>query len=294
MAFMLEVEFTGLCQYLVQRDGTQIGVVMPDARQNGRPVESFDFESSKKYLVPHVGYLRYNLADTGVAISSAGRQGTPSYEVIHRFDYDDLDFGFGFDQPMEQHELHLPNVREFASTVSTKPGLFSEAPPKDLLMRTIVRGGSLTTRPNGGLWRIDQTLSSNGNPPYLGQFAGFATWRRLVFDDEIVLRLRDWNGADKDVIRLRPHGRDRVVRLKIANLCAENPLEWPELYLRMFSGDADDDFRWFYRLWQDRRGDFKTLLGSSGRLPVPEPIQAHSDLTNCTGSQYLVESVEGS
>lgn len=270
--------------------------MMPDARQNGRPKEPFDFESSKKYLVPHVGYLRYNLADAGVPISPAGRGGTPSYEVIHRFNFDDLDFGFGFDEPMEQRELHLPNLRELAPTLRTKPGLFSQTPPDDLLMRTILRGGSLTTRPNGGLWQIRRTLSSNGTtaPPYLGEFAGFATWRRFVFDDEIVLRVRDWNGTEKDVIRLRPFGRDRVVRLKIANLCAENPLEWPELYLRMFSGDADDDFRWFYRLLEDTRGDFKDLLGPSRGLPVPEPIQAHGDLTNCTGSRYLVESVEGS
>lgn len=294
MAFMLEVEFSGLCQYLVQRDGQQVGVVMPDGRQNGRPVEPFDFETSGEYLVHHVGYLRYDLADTGVPISTVGRAKTPSYEVIHRFDFDDLDFGLGFDEPMEQPELDLPNLREFAPTVSTKPGLFGEKPPERLLMRTILRGGRLTTRPNGGLWQINQSLQPNGKR-HLGTFAGVAIWRRTVYDDELVVRVRDWKGGDKDVVRLRPRGKDRIVRLKIANLCSENPLEWPELYLRMFSGDADDDFKWFYFLWEDRRGkEFKDLLGSSRSLPVPESIQAHGDATNCTGSQYLVDSVEAS
>ena len=132
---------------------------------------------------------------------------------------------------------------------------------------------------------------------YLGTFAGTAIWRRFVFDDELVLRVRDWEGTYKDVIRLRPHGRDRIVRLKIANLCAENPLEWPELYLRMFSGDADEDFKWFYFLWRDRqRDDFEDLRENDEPklLPVPVPIQAHGDATNCTGSQHFVSSVEGS
>ena len=296
MAFMLEVEFTGLCHFLVQRDGEQVGVVMPDARQNGRPVRSYDFEASRQYLVHHVGYLRYDLADTGVPVSTVGRARTPSYEVIHRFDFDDLDFGLGFDQPMDPPELDLPTLTEFAPGVSTRPGLFGAAPTRRLLMRTILRGGNLTTRPNGGLWQFNQSLQRNGRP-YLGTFAGSAIWRRIVFNDDLVLRVRDWGGADKDVIRLRPHGRDRIVRLKIANLCAENPLEWPELYLRMFSGNADDDFKWFYHLWQDNtREEFDTLLHGNPprRLPVPEPIQAHGDASNCTGSKHFVNSVEGS
>jgi hypothetical protein len=293
MAFMLEVEFSGLCQYLVQSDGQQVGVVMPDARQNGRPVKPFDFEASGKYLVHHVGYLRYDLADTGVPVSTVGRARTPSYEVVHRFDSDDLDFGFGFDELMEPPELDLPALSEFAPTLSTKPGLFGVDPPRELLMRTILRGGRLTTRSNGGLWQFNQSLQKNGKV-YLGQFAGVAVWRRLVFDDELVLRVRDWKGADKDIIRLRPHGKDRIVRLKIANLCSENPLEWPELYLRMFSGDADEDFKWFYRLWEDaQNSNLEELLGSRP-LPVPLPIQAHGNLANCTGSKLVVHSVEGS
>lgn len=297
MAFMLEVELSGLCQYLVQRDGQQVGVVLPDARQNGRPVKPPDFEASQKYLVHHVGYLRYDLADTGVPVSTVGRARTPSYEVIHRFDFDDLDFGLGFDQPMDPINLDLPKLSEFAPTVTILPGLFSADPPPRLLMRTILRGGSLTTRPSGGLWQFNQSLQRNGKR-YLGAFAGFAVWRRLVLDDELVLRVRDWSGVDKDVIRLRPHGRDRIVRLKIANLCAENPLEWPELYRRVFTGETDDDFKWFYFLWQDRSpASFEQLLARDERpkrLPVPEPIQAHGDVDNCTGSQLTVNSVEGS
>src|SRR5258708_34835285 len=100
MSFNLEVEFVGLCNYLVQQDQTAVGMVMPDARLplDGLPVDPDDNPPCKDHLVYHVGYLRYNLADAGPGgrpeVPSDGRAGTPSFEVIHRFDYDEIDFGF--------------------------------------------------------------------------------------------------------------------------------------------------------------------------------------------------------
>ena len=302
MPFTLEVEFSGLCQYLIQRDGKQVGIVMPDGRQNGRrgdgrPIAPPDFRKFNTYLVPHVGYLRYDLADVAVlpnqtpAVSNGGGASTPSHEVIYRFDFDDLDFGPGF-EPMQKPTLDMPKVEEFAPTVSTKPGLFGEKPPNELLMRTILRGGSLTTQPNGGVSTFNLALNPKGQP-YVSSFAGFATWKTSINTAQLELRIRHWNGADKTVIRLRPREPDGTVRLKVGNLCAENPLEWPELFLRMANGEPDNDFKWFYSLWRDSRGDFEKVLSPPHLLPVPEPIEAHGDVTNCTGSQSTVDSVEG-
>jgi hypothetical protein len=293
MAFMLEVEFAGLVKYLIQRDGTQVGILMPDGRQKGRPIEPYDFGEFKRHLVYHVGYIRYDLADTGVEVPTVGKGRTPAYEVVHRFDFEDLDFGLGFDQPMDPIKLDMPELRQFAPHASPKPGLFSPAPPPELLMRSIIRGGSLTTRPNGGVSEFNACLNPRGKC-YTGAFAGSALWRRIVFDDELVLRLRTFGGEERQVIRLRPHGRDRIVRLKVANLCSENPLEWPELTLRSVDDQPDNDFKWFYFLWQDTRGSFPELLGQSQPhlLPVPTPLPDAGDVSNCTGSQHTVQSLE--
>lgn len=159
-------------------------------------------------------------------------------------------------------------------------------------MRTILRGGSLTTRPGGGLWKIDRSTTDE---PYVGSFAGFAIWRRFVNADALTIRVREWGGANKHFIRLQPHNDRSVLRLKIANLCSENPLEWPELYRRSFTGNEDKDFRWFYFLWEHPDQNFDRMLkqDSPPLLPVPKPIRAHGDVENCTSALFVVDSVEG-
>jgi len=300
MGFRLEGEVSGLCQYVIQEDHRAVGIVMPDGRQNGRPIPPYDYKKFNKYLVHHVGYLRYDLGDlapTGVVTSPLGRAGTPSSEVIYRFNFDHLKFGFEpADDDMVPRGLDMPDLARFAPMVSTRPSLFSDNPPNELLMRTILRGGSLTTRPFGGWSEFDTSLQPNGGAPYRGQFAGFATWSRTVPDDRLLLRIRDWKGNVKNVIQLNPREPNGTIRLKIANLCAENPLEWPELFLRAVTDAPDNDFKWFYFLWEDRRGSFEKLLNQNGQnklLPVPVPIPAHGEVSNCTGSQITVGNVGG-
>jgi hypothetical protein len=294
MGFILDVEFSGLCHFLVHPDGRQIGVVMPDGRlpkETGRTIPPYDKPPFKDDLVCHVGYLRYNLADTGVDVGGSGSSDDPSFEVVHRFDFDDLDFGLGFDEPLAEPRLAVPDVKDFAPNVEPVPGLFGVSPPRRLLMRTILRGGRLTSTPTDALWKFNGCLHPKG-VEHIGKFAGFVRWRRFVFDDELVMRLSSWTGVDKTVVRLRPHGPERVVKLKIANLCAENPLEWPELFPRLFQAKADNDFKWFYFLWADKSGkEFKEILKGCkpGPLPVPEPFKSHGDIDNCTSSKQTFD-----
>lgn len=297
MTFRLEVEFTGLCHYLIHPDNRQIGIVMPDGRLSkttGCTKPPYDKPPFKDDLVCHVGYLRYNLADTGANVGTSGDINDPSFEVVHRFDFDDLDFGLGFDESLADPQVAVPDVSDFAPRVTPIKGLFGETPPDSLLMRTILRGGKVTSKPTGALWKLNGCLHPDGNET-TGNFAGSVLWQRLVFADELAIRLSTWAGVEKTVIRLRPSGRERVVKLKIANLCADNPLEWPELFPRMFTADADNDFKWFYFLWRDGRGDFKTILqGCSERLlPVPVPYRSHGDVENCTGSKRTFDFLEG-
>jgi len=267
MSFTLEVEFSGLCFHLVHPDKTQIGVVLPDGRLRSK--NDIRVHADGLVAKSHVGYLRFDLADTGL-ISAGEFRDHPSYEVVHLFDHEELDFGLTDDVPLDPPELAYPDLSGFAPTVSPAPGLFSTTPPKELLMRTVLRGGAATSTPDSDTW-IFSDLFNPGQPPYTGRFAGSSLWTRPVSTDELALRIKSFDGAEKAVVRLKPRQPGGTVKLKIANLCTENPLEWEELgFRKLLPGQADDDFKWFYRLLRHPDGTFEQLTRDRGQtLPRP-------------------------
>src|SRR5262245_22049973 len=141
-SFTLEVVFTGLCMHLRHPDlkNPRVGVVLPDARLRkvklrGRAEEDEVVAADGEVLVPHVGYLRYNLADTGVKVPSShpGDKDAPDFEVIHRFDREELVFGVGPDTPPGEIVTQLPELERFAPTAKPINGLFSDTPPAEVL-----------------------------------------------------------------------------------------------------------------------------------------------------------------
>src|SRR5262245_2619892 len=245
MTFTLQVEFSGLCGYLRHPDDRQVGIVQPDGRLLRGTVIAADHDP----LVPHAGYIRYNLADTGASVPGKRTSDeSPSFEVIHRFEREEVDFGLD-DQPMGQVNTSNPRVERFAPTVKPVPGLFSNNPPADLLMPCVLRGGSITSAPTLDEWRFS-TLLNQGGQPYEDRFAGFTTWTRVVDADHLTITLKAFDGTPRTTITLTPRDPERIIKLKIANLCADNPLEWSEMFLRPFNAKFDVDFKWFYQLWQ--------------------------------------------
>ena len=101
-------------------------------------------------------------------------------------------------------------------------------------------------------------------------------------------------GPPTEALVLKPASKDNIVRLKVANLCAENPLEWPELDLRTLKAKRDDDFKWMYRLLKPEVGTYQKHLGKHGKLPVPVLTQQKvpfGGLTDCTGKKITVASL---
>ena len=79
MSFMLEVEISGLCLYVVHPDGQKVTVLMPDCRNDIVSPRHVDTRKGK----PHVGYLRYDLADQVPGVQK-GVGDTPLYEVVRQ------------------------------------------------------------------------------------------------------------------------------------------------------------------------------------------------------------------
>jgi len=272
MSFELRVEFSGLCLYLPTPRGDQAAILMPDGRRRSADLMHADDEPAE----PHVGYLRFNLANLNSAAEGIDPRLTPNeppYEVIHRFGRHVLDFGLDDPQPMDIR-LPLPDFREFAPSLVLKPGLFGEAPDPTLLLRTIIAGGSLGAQEGNRNWRIPNTLNPGGQE-VSGQFAGSIMWTRTVDQDSLNLRIHSFDGFKEVVIPLHPTpdaDGQAVILLKVANLCAYNPLEWEDMNPQDASG-PDKDFRWLYRLVEPREGGELGDVLKGAPLPVPHPAE---------------------
>jgi hypothetical protein len=252
MAFELRIEFSGLCLFVQKREGDvvrEVGVVMPDARTT--PNTETMRHSDGTIAVPHAGYLRFDLGDLLPGIPGAWTNSTtPRYEGVHRFVREELDLGLKAEPRVNTDELAFPNFGEIRPGVTIIEGLFdkAKAPPKQLLMRMRLSGGEFTTHSGGSNWLFPAIATSTGSP-YQGQFANFAVWKRWVEQDDLALTItpfRDHKDNKPTTLNLRP--RNQVLKLKVANLCAENPLEWEELKIRIITGEKDKDFKWLYRL----------------------------------------------
>ena len=281
MPFDLQVEFAGLCLYVVNPDNRRVAVLMPDARR--RPGHDPAHHFDDKPAVPHVGYIRFNLANLAIyappvpaGVDRMHREG-PEYELLHRFDRQILDFDGAFQPEGVEGELEVPSFDAFAPDLELVPGLFTARPPDVLLMRTVLEGGRLS----GSLMPREQWIFPTHLHPegkgHGGTFASSATWTRRVEAESVTLRITDFAGVVQASFPLRPATPGGTVSVKVANLCADNPLEWEELNIRKVIG-PDLDFKWLYRLFEPAGTTFDALLKVEGveefkkELPVPIPI----------------------
>lgn len=263
MSFELRIEFSGLCLFVVNRDRTRVGVVMPDAREKPNITTMRHVDGT--VAVPHAGYLRFDLGDVQASIPSAtATSDGPRYEIVHRFDREALDLGLGHEQSkVGVDELLFPNFKAIEDRLTILPGLFSETPPEQLLMRTVLTGGSFTSHSWGSNWTFP-TVGTASGAPYQGQFANYAVWTRTINQDALTLTLAPFKKGTPTTLQLKP--KNGVLQLKVANLCAENPLEWCELKIRTIAGDEDLDFKWLYHLMKNPE---LAPPGLNDELPVP-------------------------
>ena len=316
--FELRVEFAGLCLYVDHRSarsGTpvpgDVTILMPDARKTVDPVHADGARGDA-----HTGYIRFDLANVLAALSGqnarqseafapagevAEGSGSPPNEVIHRFDFELLDFGLPASAKAGDGrlagEIKVPRFDEFTDEISPIEDAVSEKPtkPSAFLMRTTISGGRMDAQPSGKTWGFSPVLKYERNGGYNGNFAGFVVWTRELEEDAfpngLIVRIRKIDGSGETVIPLKPvsmRGTDdspgkKRITVKVANLCADNPLEWNEFRLRNVV-DRDIDFKWLYRLLKsDNATALKERL-ENAELPFPREVsvQAYGD-EDCMG-----------
>ena len=287
-AFELRVELSGLCLYVQDPDRSKVGLLMPDGRYRGKVLDHPDGTRA----VPHVGYLRFdlaNLASRAARVSVRDPSETPAYEVVHQFDRESLDFGLAETrEQIDTTNLALPDFDEFAPVKELAPAMFASRPPAELLMRSVLRGGTLTSILDTGVeWEMSGDLHPDGKT-HVHMYGGEVHWRRMIDGPGLTLRLVSLDADRVTEIPLTPttaRGDRPAIALKIANLCATNVLEWPTFEPYGVDG-PDVDFKWLYRLLQLRAGEDPIKYPPSA-LPHPRPLpRAKMNIfTDCHGGK---------
>jgi hypothetical protein len=177
-----------------------------------------------------------------------------------------LVFGELAPEPMTIALDDVPDLDEFLTDLDLVVGLFKADPGKKLVMRTILKGGTLCGPEGQRKWRIPR-LRSSKTDEYKKNFASFTEWERDVTGDKLALRTTAFDGSGETMIPLGPFAAGEIVTVEIANLCAQNPLEWEDLPKRKVMG-TDEDFKWVYRMLKPTTGSYASLLKGS---PLPAP-----------------------
>lgn len=291
MSFTLQVDFSGLCLYVHDASTERVAVLMPD----GRRLPPKDAHPDGTFGVPHAGYFRFSLANfpalpDGATPLPQGDDNRPPYEVVHLFNRQVLGFEVtGAADPITFAPM-VPLLEAFAPNPGTGGGpllevdntLFDAAPPATLLARTILEGGAVTGENVKENWFFPSILNP-GMQAYQTTFANVVRWTRTV--DSVAVTVRGFEPSSPVTrIPLAPAAGSSLVRIKVANLCATNPLEWDELGIR--AADHDDvDFKWLYRLLKPRSGTWADVL-KGNRLPIPHLPADHAEgVEDCLGMQ---------
>jgi hypothetical protein len=298
MSFTLHVEFSGPLLYVADTPETigekqlaaSLGVVMPDCRlpeTEERPMH-LDGEEAD----PHAGYLRMDLGDVDPRFPR-GEEQNPVYELVHRFSGQVLRFveipaeendeedpaeddeqqeeeGADVDERIDITGMSVPEFERVAPELVLKDNLFAE--DAEILMRTVLEGGIVTAGPLTE-WKFEEKITAGGEQ-YQARFASFVTWTRDYAGSGLTVEITSLTGETQVSIPLTIHDGAEV-HMKVANLCATNPLEWPELDVPK-TPDVDADFKWLYRL-------FDNVPEEIPALPVPRLVNAAEGETGDNG-----------
>lgn len=145
---------------------------------------------------------------------------------------DSVDFGLpkpknGKRDSIEWDRKYLVKFEEIAPPLTLINGLFEKrTPPPALGARIMIRGGTLRANKGALPWVFSKQLSKKN---VSGCFSGTSDWTRKMPGDSLTITIRPLRAAQTQArtITLKPVRAGGVVHVKIGNLPAINPLEWP-------------------------------------------------------------------
>jgi hypothetical protein len=289
--FDLIIEIAGLCLYADPKSapGSKLGLIMPDGRVRPSTTPPTVPYPDGRPSVPHTAYLRFDVANlvSGLAVPAA-RPDHPSYEVVHLFTGEELSFDIVTPGGTMAGTPLVPDFKRFAPDLVARGDLFSADPtkkPAGVAMRSVLHGGEIHSKSDNVQWILAGTYNSGVN--IISSYSGTMTWMRTFKGARgLDVILTDFTSGAVTTIPLaataRGAGQNDAVKLKIANLCATNPLEWEELNLHAINA-ADRDFKWMYTLIEN--------LPANPQLPFPVPLMSNDEgeLQDCFGARIQLD-----
>jgi hypothetical protein len=294
--FELRVTFTGLCLFLIQEDRTKVAVVQPDCRKGDGAIHPDHPGGGKGRF--HIGYIRFELVNLVEGYPVGTQKEGPAYEVVHRFRHEDLSWGLPVDNTPMTIGTGLPAFERIAPDLKSTRGECLLEPIRNrwdndapLVMRTVLSGGTLSG--SGKTNFYFPKVFNPDMPDYTGSFADEVTWTRTVKAAGLNLCIRPFGAATGTRIPLKPiqDGAQKIISIKVANLCSENPLEWNR-FKDPRQPKKDKDFRWLYRVLRPVSGNPIESLLHGMRLPVPtRDKKVSSGVENCIGGTISVKTI---
>ena len=272
-SFTLKVRFSGLCLFV--RDRGAVTVLLPDARKvkDVDPVQADGTRGDH-----HIAYLGFDLANLDGQSSRSQKPDDPTFQGIYRLERESVDFGLPTPKNSTQDSIkwdrkYLVKFEEIAPPLTLIDGLVDKrTPPPVLGARIILRGGMLRANKGRLPWVFSKQLSKKN---VSGCFSGTSDWTRRLPGEGLTITIRPLRApqARGRTITLQPD-RAGEVHVKIGNLPATNPLEWPQLEshhdMHRMDEQGDVHFKWLYRLFRPKSGGRLEKLLNGYELPHPE------------------------
>jgi hypothetical protein len=272
--FTLRIEFTGLCLYVFHPDEDKVAVVLPDCRDTGTLIK-YPHDDGDTKCDPHAGYMELESAAFGCAFPSN------AFDVVHLLEQHELYICAGTAGMLSKADVHVPSfdgqdetskVKHFDALV-LRTDVFDDA-NTGVLARIVLRGGKFLPVAGSKSWTIPGTLNAS-KVDQIGYFAGQVVWETDIDGGDVTLCIRKFGSrlaeATRVVLKPRQEERRKVVHIKIANLCAHNPLEWDAF--NPVEVTQDVDFKWLYRLLESNSGEtLADRLKNAGNAQLPYPV----------------------
>lgn len=266
-----QIELTGLCTFVRHPNKKSACVLLVDATgvepvaapPGSQPRKSLD---RKHALVYHRGFLRFPLHNL------AGTNGLASgHDAVVYLDRHNVKLEpsagaepFRWNDGDARHLAPLDEVVPGASAVRPAALAPSGSDP-DVLARLYLEHGTVGEEEIGGPWRFVDSGRQNGGHDHQQSLA-----HRIVVDlgelEHLTVRLSSWNGGTSSTIELVPRSEGEQVALTVANLCEENPLEWPK---GVEPRPDDLDFKWLYELLDPAARETIDQRRQGGHVPYP-------------------------
>lgn len=265
----LRVTFTGILGVFSHSDpeDPRVLIVSPNGIKNaddGPVAAPHAWPDDRRRVQENLGRHYCFVRIPSVHLPSAQVEGSPPLESLWYLAERDLRFGVdpGPRSEIPEEVIRFDDVSDFTGFSRE---IVSDPGSAGVLARIHLPGGRLSAG-DTILWSFDDTLKRGGAPKER-EYTSALHYEAQATGRHVELTTTGFDGSPAATLRLVPDEAGDV-HITVANLCSENPLDWP-----LDPEPRDDhDYRWYYMLLDDESFAASIRAAGKGELPIPRPV----------------------